>query len=274
MSQTNISPLTGFLHKLEQRCPLGKADRDALFDLPCTVRSLRRHEYLVREKQVPLSCCVLVSGFAIRHKVTRKGARQIFSIHLAGEGIDLPNSLLGKADHNLQMLSAGEAAFVPVNAIREIILERPAIGQALLYDTLVEGAIFREWTLNLGRRDAMSRMAHLLCEFAVRLDAAGVGRQQGYDLPMTQEEMADSLGLTTIHVNRTLKALAHDGFIRRTARSVTIMDWPRLAVLGDFDSGYLHLDTNSAATDDASDGPRRGFAPAAINGHGGSPATV
>ena len=109
-------------------------------------------------------------------------------------------------------------------------------------DTLVDGSIFREWIANVGRRDARSRLAHLLCEFSLRLKLAGLGEQTNYQLPMTQEQLADATGLTPVHVNRTIRSLEADGLIeRRSARSISIGDWRRLAEVGDFQSTYLHL---------------------------------
>jgi CRP-like cAMP-binding protein len=130
---------------------------------------------------------------------------------------------------------------IPVEAIQEIAFTRPAVGRAMWYETLVDGSIFREWTLNVGRRDARTRAAHLLCEFALRLEAAGLGERCNYELPMTQEQLADSLGLTSVHTNRTLMSLGDDGLIERRQRAVQIVDWPGLSQAGDFDPAYLHL---------------------------------
>jgi CRP-like cAMP-binding protein len=116
------------------------------------------------------------------------------------------------------------------------------VGQAMWYETLVDAAIFREWTLNVGRRDAGARTAHLLCEFAIRLDAAGLGEQSNFELPMTQEQLADALALSVVHINRTLKALAAEGLIERSKRAVRIVNFDPLARKGDFDRRYLHLD--------------------------------
>jgi CRP-like cAMP-binding protein len=134
-----------------------------------------------------------------------------------------------------------EAAVIPVEAIQEIAFERPAIGRAMWYETLVDGSIFREWTLNVGRRNARARAAHLLCEFALRLELAGLGERCDYELPMTQEQLGDALGLTSVHTNRTLMSLGQAGLITRTNRAIQIIDWPGLAQIGDFDAAYLHL---------------------------------
>jgi DNA-binding transcriptional ArsR family regulator len=115
-------------------------------------------------------------------------------------------------------------------------------------DTLVDGSIFREWIANVGRRDARTRIAHLLCEFSIRLRVAGLGSEARYELPMTQEQLADATGLTSVHVNRTLKALEQDGVIERpNPRSIWVGNWRRLAEVGDFDTGYLHLRENDPA---------------------------
>jgi CRP-like cAMP-binding protein len=121
------------------------------------------------------------------------------------------------------------------------------------YETLVEASIFREWTLNVGRRDARTRAAHLLCEFALRLEAAGLGERGSYELPMTQEQLADAMGLTPVHTNRTLMSLGEDGLISRTQRAVRINDWHKLMAVGDFDPAYLHLNGSPRATGRAAD---------------------
>jgi CRP-like cAMP-binding protein len=233
--------------KLEQWRALDVEDREALLALPYRIIKLRPQEYVVREGDRPQCSCLMLSGFSIRHKVAGNGGRQIFSIHMKGDLADLQNSLLGTADHNLQALTHVEAALIPVEAVQEIAFSRPAVGRAMWYDTLVDASIFREWTLNVGRRDARVRMAHMLCEFALRLETAGLGERCSYELPMTQEQLADALGLTSVHTNRTLMALAGDRLISRTQRSVQINDWPALSKVGDFDPAYLHLDGNPRA---------------------------
>lgn len=236
---SNLLPM---LRKLQLWVMLDESDCAAILALPHSIRLLRPHDFIVREDDTPTHSCLLLSGYAFRHKVAGNGGRQIFSIHMKGDVVDLHNSILRRADHNVQALTNVEAAFIPVAAIREITARYPNVGQAMWYETLVDAAIFREWTLNVGRRDARARTAHLLCEFALRLEVAGVGTQGHYELPMTQDQLADALALTNVHVSRTLKTLAAEGLIERRQRSVTIVDFRRLASVGDFDSRYLHLD--------------------------------
>ncbi len=222
-------------------------DAAAVLALPHRVITYRPQEYIVREGDQAASSCLMLSGFAIRHKVAGNGGRQIFSIHMQGDLPDIQNSFLGIADHNLQTLCHADVALIPVQSILDICFERPVVGHAIWRETLVDASIFREWILNVGRRDAHSRTAHLLCEFAYRLEAAGLGERYDYELPMTQEQLADALGLTSVHVNRTLQRLEAEGVIVRTRRAVQVVNWDKLAKIGDFDSAYLHADAKSVA---------------------------
>ena len=238
-AEPGLEPLA---RKLEYRVKLDKADRAALLALPHTLKQLERHHYVVREGDRAQFSCLMVSGFSVRHKIVTGGFRQIVAIHMKGEMVDLQNSLLGTADHSVQMLTPGKVAMIPRDEIVRIAFERPAIGKAMWIDTLVDASIFREWIANIGRRDARARIAHLLCEFSLRLKLAGLGEPTNYELPMTQEQLADATGLTKVHINRSLKALEADGLIERIApRSIIIGDWKKLAETGDFQSTYLHL---------------------------------
>jgi CRP-like cAMP-binding protein len=245
------SPLSVILPKLETWAPLDAEDRAALLALPHRVRSLGASHYIVREGDRAEHSCLLLSGFAYRSKIVGDGGRQIVAIHMKGDMVDLQNSVLGIADHNVQALTAIEIAVIPREAILDLVAERPQIGKAMWHDTLVDGSIHREWTANVGRRDAATRMAHLLCEFALRLEFAGLGEHCDYELPMTQEHLADCLGLTPVHVNRTLKGLEADGLITRSVRAVRVSNWDKLAAAGDFNSTYLHVDLDGRSTEPA-----------------------
>jgi CRP-like cAMP-binding protein len=246
--ESKVTSLAPMVSKLEQSHALDEADKAAILALPFRVIQLRPHEHLVREGDRPQNCCLMLSGFAFRHKVAGNGGRQIFSIHMKGDLADLQNSLLGLADHNLQALTHVEVALIPIEAIQKIAFSRPSVGRAMWYETLVDASIFREWTLNVGRRDARVRTAHMLCEFALRLELAGLGQRCDYELPMTQEQLADALGLTSVHTNRMLMSLAEDGLITRKQRSVRIDDWPGLQKVGDFQPAYLHMDRDRQAS--------------------------
>ena len=144
---------------------------------------------------------------------------------------------------------------MPRQDIIKLTLDRPAVGLAMWKETLVDASIFREWIANVGRRDARARIAHLLCEFSLRLKIAGLGGEGEYELPMTQEQLGDATGLTAVHVNRTIKALEHDGLINRAnPRSIQVGDWRKLAEVGDFDSNYLHIPHDEPALQDTDAG--------------------
>jgi CRP-like cAMP-binding protein len=227
---------------------LDAADRAAILNLPHRLKNLEKLGYVVREREKTVHCCVMLSGFAIRHKIVCNGARQIVAMHMRGDIVDLQNSFLTVADHSVQVLTASEVAFIPREEIKKLAFDRPAVGLAMWFDTLIDASISREWVANVGRRDARTRIAHLLCEFAVKLKLAGLGGETDYELPMSQEQLADALGLTPVHVNRTLRGLEADKLIaRRTTRGITIGDWTKLAETGDFDSAYLHLRVDEPA---------------------------
>ncbi|HEY0112511.1 MAG TPA: Crp/Fnr family transcriptional regulator [Allosphingosinicella sp.] len=235
-------PLERIIRRLQTRAPLDWGDCAAVRALPLTYRSLEHGSYMVREGEPAEVCTLLLSGFAIRHKVTRDGQRQIISVHLPGEFLDLQNSFLGVADHNVQALTRCEVALTPVSAIQQLVEARPLVGRAMWIDTLIEAAIYREWLVNVGRRNSLSRLSHLLCEFALRLEQAGLAEGGCYELPMTQEQIADATGLTPVHVNRVLQELGRMGVIKRDKRAVLISDWERLRDVGDFNVRYLHIE--------------------------------
>jgi len=220
--------------------------RDAVLSLPYTLRTLEAATYTVREADVPEHCAVLVSGFAYRQKLAGDGSRQIVALHIPGDALDFQNLFLDVSDHSVQMLTRAEVAFLTMRDLQLLARERPAVAHAILVKILVEASIFREWVLNVGRRDSRTRIVHLLCELGVRLDAEGLADDYGYELPMTQEQLADAVGLTPVHVNRTLKALEAEGLIVRSKRSISFPDWKRLRNVGDFNQRYLHLEPQRA----------------------------
>jgi CRP-like cAMP-binding protein len=234
------APLDTLVHKLALLADLDEEDRLALGRLPCSLVSVRAGHHLIREGAAPTDCCLLVDGYACRYKVTAEGGRQIVSFHMRGDILDLQHLLLSKADHSVQAITAATVAWIPKPAMRAAARERPAIGDALWKDTLVDASIFREWVLNVGRRDAKARIAHMLCEFLVRCEAAGLGSAERFELPMSQEHIGDATGLTSVHVNRMLRALEQDGVIERQGREIRVGDWDLMKRVADFDPVYLH----------------------------------
>jgi len=228
--------------RFRRRAPFDESDCQALQALPFKKRVAEAGRYLVREGDRMQESVLLLSGLAYRHKMTADGARQIVSIHIPGDFLDLEGALLKVADHSIQTLTRAEVATVGREHIVALIDSHPRVGRAMWIDTLVDGSIFREWVMNVGRRPARQRIGHLLCEFARRLEITGLGDTSGYEFPMTQEQLADATGLTSVHVNRTLKVLEAEGLIVRSKRFIKIPDWERLRDMSGFNELYLHLD--------------------------------
>jgi len=222
-----------------QRTQVSEDDRESLRALPFSLRTVERDGFIVREGAKPTSCSIILAGAAFRQKVVHNGARQIISFHFPGEFIDLQSCLLAVNDHSVQAMTFCKVAAVPKEPLMALADRRPALAHALWYDTLVEGAIFREWVVNVGRRNARARIAHLLCELAVRLETSGE-RGGVYELPITQEQIADATGMTPVHTNRTIQALRKDGLISLNGGRLVVHDWAVLRSIGDFSELYLH----------------------------------
>jgi len=226
--------------KLDLHHRLSAEDQSAILALPHKIRRLEAQSYTMREGDRPDRCAVLLEGYAFRHKVTGDGSRQIMSINIPGEALDFQNLFLEESDHNVQMLTRGVVAEIPRSAIEELVLSHAEVGRAILIASLIEASIFREWTLNIGRRDSRSRIAHLLCEFAYRITAQRLKPEGFYELPMTQEQLADATGLTAVHVNRVLQSLQREGLIERDRRMIRFLDWQAMQDVADFNPRYLH----------------------------------
>jgi len=211
-----------------------------MLSLPYTRKRFGKDAYLVREGQRATDCSLILRGFAFRQKLLRNGGRQIISIHIPTEFVDLQNGLLATADHNVQAIDGCEAAVIPRDALMVLAADRSAIRKAMWVETLLDASIFREWVVNMGRRDSRTRVAHLLCEMFLRLKNIGAEHRGMLDFPLTQEQLADATGLTPVHTNRTLQLLRKDGLIRLSGRSLTVLDWDRLREVADFDELYLH----------------------------------
>ena len=237
---TETSSLGALFRRWKRRLPLSAADEAAVADLNWARKQYQRDAYLAREGEHVTVCTVLLQGFAYRQKILSDGSRQIISFHIPGEFLDLQNCLLEVADHNVQALTRCLVAVVSKELLLQVMSDRPAVRQAIWLDSLLDASVFREWVVNVGRRDARQRIAHLLCELALRLKAAGLGEGPLFDFPLTQEQIADATGLTAVHTNRTLQALRRAGLINLTASKLTILDWDALAEAGDFSERYLH----------------------------------
>jgi len=242
----NVSALHLLVRKLEKHVALDGEDSRAILDLPHTVHAYKAFDYIIREGEQPGACPVLISGFAFRQKLAEDGGRQIVSIQIPGDALDLQQLFLDYADHSVQALTEASIALVPRPALRELAMRRPRIAHAFAVNNQIDASITREWLLNIGRRDARTRIAHLLCEVAVRLERQDLVTEYGYELPMSQEQIGDATGLTSVHVNRMLRDLERDGLITRHSRTIRFPDWTVLKRVADFNPLYLHVGQQSA----------------------------
>jgi CRP-like cAMP-binding protein len=229
------------IRKLRSISPLSDDEQQSLLALPLSIREIAADEVILREGDRPFASCLLVEGFTCRYKFTDEGKRQIFSFHTPGDIPDLQSLHLKTMDHTLATLTKCKVAFIPHDSILKLTRTCLRVGDVLWRDTLVDAAIFREWMIGIGRRSAYTRIAHLLCEVFVRLRAVDLTNGDRCDWPITQIEIGDALGLSNVHVNRSLQELRADGLIELGGGSLKILNWDGLKKAGEFDLTYLHL---------------------------------
>ena len=247
MLANSHSDPTLLVRKLESIASLSSEERAALMSLPMQVSDIRADQDIVREGDRPSRSCLLLEGFACTYKVTGDGRRQILAFYIPGDLPDLHSLHLRVLDNSLGTLTPCTVGFIQHEALNELCANHPRIAAALWRETLVDGSIFREWLLNTGRREARGRIAHLLCEMVIRMNAVGLAPDNGCELPITQNELGDATGMSTVHVNRTLQELRGDRLINLTGRMLHVLDWEGLMQAGDFDATYLHLERREAA---------------------------
>ncbi|MGI4765049.1 MAG: Crp/Fnr family transcriptional regulator [Janthinobacterium lividum] len=203
-------------------------------------RTIKAHEDIVREGEVPVDVHLITSGFAYRYKILPDGTRQIFAYLLPGDFCDLHVFILDEMDHNIATLSSCTVVDIPRDTILQLT-ERPAIARALWWATLVDESTLREALVNMGRRRAEERVGHFLCELLVRLEVVGLVSNNTFELPLTQAELADTMGLSTVHINRVLQELRGQKLIAFARGNVTILNVEALKTLSGFNPNYLHL---------------------------------
>jgi CRP-like cAMP-binding protein len=234
--------LDPFIEKIETRDRLTADEKTALRSLPQKLVRVAARTPIVAEGDHPTQACMVLEGMVYRSKIAATGRRQIMSFHVPGDMVDLHTILFKVADHTIETVRSAAVVMVPHDAILRVAEAHPALGRAFWYDTLLDASIQREAMLNLGRRDAISRTAHLICELAVRLGRVGLVTGDSFELPLTQADLADALGVTPIHTNRVLGRLRSQGLIAGGGRTIIIPDWKALAAIGEFDATYLHLE--------------------------------
>ncbi|KLK90774.1 Crp/Fnr family transcriptional regulator [Microvirga vignae] len=235
------SDTAALIRKLESIAPLAPDEKAALLRLPLRLKTVAADQDIVCEGDTPSECCLIVEGFACRYSLTAEGKRQILSFHISGDIPDLQSLHLDVMDHSLGTLVPSKLAFIQHDDLRSLMRNQPRLGDLFWRDTLIDAAVFRQWLVGIGRREAYGRIAHLLCELLVRLRAVELVEDHAFNLPVTQAELGDALGISTVHVNRVLQELRGENLISLSGSSLKVLDWEGLQEAGEFDATYLHL---------------------------------
>jgi CRP-like cAMP-binding protein len=232
--------LKRLIDKIGSTMSLRDDEMAALSALPVRVAEFAKGDTIVREGERPQHSFVILSGTTCALKHSGDGARQILLFHIPTDVPDLQSLHLDILDFGVSAAARTQVGFIAHRDIRAIYHRFPRLADALWRITLVDASIFREWELNLGQRDAYARIAHFFCEMAARMKLAGLG-DDSFAMPLTQQEIGDATGLSSIHVNRIERDLRTAGLSELKRGRLTILDWKGLQEAGDFDPTYLHL---------------------------------
>ncbi|MCK1354202.1 Crp/Fnr family transcriptional regulator [Bradyrhizobium sp. CW7] len=240
-------PHRKLIARLQAVGDLFERDKVRLARIPYRVKTLADGEYAVREGDKPSSCIVVIDGFLARQRVVND-RNQISSFYLAGDMPDLPTLHLPMADCDLCSVGHSTIAAVSHSSLREIMTESLGLTHAFWRETLIQAAIYREWVENIGARQALGRLAHLLCELTTRMDFVGLADNGSYRIPLTQQDVADACGLSIVHVNRTIQELRGLGLIEWENHTLTLLRPQELQAVAEFSPEYLHQLNPSAGS--------------------------
>ncbi|WP_376703380.1 Crp/Fnr family transcriptional regulator [Mesorhizobium sp. ISC25] len=228
------------IRKIRTIADISDDDAAILRGMSTQEKDVAANQDIISEGDSPANSFVVLDGLICSSKYTGQGRRQITSFFVAGDIPDLHGLHLSVMDCSFSSLTPSRLGFIRHSVLRPICEQHPRIATAFWRSTLIDASIYREWVTNVGRREAYARTAHILCELIVRLRSVGRIEDHVADLPITQAALGDALGLSTVHVNRTLQELRGDGLIATSGTRLRALDWPRLVRAGDFDPTYLH----------------------------------
>lgn len=234
--------ISAHLKKLRQRTEISAEEEQSIRAAVADVRSVGSDQVVIQAGDELSHSVMLLDGWMARVKDLPSGGRQIAELQLAGDFVDLHGFTLKRLDHDVVTLTKCTIGIVPHDRVREITERLPRLSRIYWFMTNVDAAITRELVLSLGQRSAIGRMAHLFCELSWRLQIVGRSENDGYEFPLTQRELAECLGLTVVHVNRTLQELRRRGLVELENRQLTIRDRRGLEGIAEFDPSYLYLD--------------------------------
>ena len=238
---SNQSALSRFVSRLLRRSALDAEEQNAILGLSSQTQQFRTNFDIVTPGETVRHSCLIAHGFAARYDQMADGQRQLTAFHIEGDMCDLHSAVCPTAAWGMLALTTTTVLQVPHAEITQIASDYPAIALAFWRDGTVDASILAKWVGNLGRRDARARVAHLLCETGLRMELAGLASRDHFWFDITQSNLADAVGLTAVHVNRTLQALRAKGLIRTLSHTIYVDDWGRLADVAEFDPDYLLL---------------------------------
>lgn len=228
-----------FAMQLSTYSEIDAEDREAILSLPFETRAIRGSTRISYHGQSQRTFLVLLDGFSVRQKLTSSGDRHISAVNIAGDGLNISAIFTNDIDYEVMPMSGAVVAEIPRDAVIRLLHDRPAIFAAIFSSLLIDASIAREWLLNQSRRASKARVAHFLCEHAARMTGRGLVKNKAIDLGITQDQLSDVLGLTAVHINRTLRFLEVEGLITRDGRHYQIKNTVALHEAGDFKPSYL-----------------------------------
>ena len=238
--------ITPFVRKLRRGAHLSDQDERLLADLCRATQQIGQHQDIFEEGDSPRSLTIVLSGWACCYKVLANGRRQIIAFFLPGDLCEPFGILPRFMDHAVGALTPLTYARVRPEQVKATAQSSPALDEAFWWDALVAMAMQNERVVSIGRRQAVERVGHLFCELQARLAMIGMGNRSGFELPLTQTDLADALGLSSVHINRSLQDLRGSGLIRLKGRYLDIPDLKSLQDASLFDPSFLHLEDKDA----------------------------
>ncbi|WCT75465.1 Crp/Fnr family transcriptional regulator [Sphingomonas naphthae] len=230
-----------------RRRELSKEELEVVEGAIAEVRTIPPRSQVVTAGKPIHASTLLVEGLMCRYMDDRAGNRQIVAIHIPGDFVDLHGFPLKHLDHDVATITSCKVACVPHENLETIIGTHPHLSRQLWFSTLMDAAMHREWTFRLGRLDANQRIAHLFCELYCRMNAVGLAKDGSFSLAITQQDVGETCGITSVHVNRALRNLRNDGLVTFRSKKVVIPDRAKLAKLADFEPNYLFFDPDFEA---------------------------
>ncbi|MEQ1954432.1 Crp/Fnr family transcriptional regulator [Mesorhizobium sp. CN2-181] len=236
-----------FVGKLSNFGPLSANEQSTLISATSNARKVAPRKDLIREGDRPGPVFVILEGWACRYKILPNGSRQILAYLMPGDCCDLHVGLLAEMDHSIQTITAAVVATIDRLEMDAIMDRHKGVAKAMYIAQLVDEGTMRAWITSMGRRSSIERVAHLMCELYLRARNIGLDFEPYLALPLSQLMLADSLGMTPVHLNRVLKELRHEGAMDLQRGHLLITDPGKLVQIAGFDANYLHRRLRSAA---------------------------